>query len=202
MTTKEKIIEVPQPEFREIWVTVEGMTPLLQNRFTEDAQEEIMNKQGGKAKMGRKPRNPEEIAHNALHSMNGGGPPYGFPSGGLQKAMAMAGYRFANQKTTEINGCVNVLGDLLEIEGGEPVRDSRPAKIPGRNGSWTIAHRGRFDQWEIKVPIRYNASIMSLEQVLNLISLAGFSVGIGCFRVENKGTFGQFRIKEVQEIES
>lgn len=202
MTTKEKIIEVPQPDFREVEVVIEGITPLLQNRFTEDAQADIMNKQGGKASVGRKPRNPQDIAHNALHSMNSGGPPYGFPSGGIQKAMAMAGYRFANQKTTEVNGAVNVLGDLLEIEGSEPVRDSRPAKIPGRNGSWTIAHRGRFDSWGIRVPIRYNASIITLEQILNLVSLAGFSVGIGCFRVENKGTFGQFRIKEVQEIAS
>lgn len=196
-----KVIEVPQPDFREVRVTIQGVTPLLCNRWSEEDIEGIRGKQEGKGKIGKAPRDPDKIAHDSLHSMNSGGPPYGFPCSGIQKAMAMAGYRFAGYTTTEINGSLNVIGDLLEITGSKPHRDSRPAKIPGRNSVWTIAHRGCFEEWSIEVPIRYNASVITLEQVLNLLNLAGFAVGIGCYRPESKGTFGQFVMGEVKEEE-
>lgn len=198
MADKQKVIQVPEPDLREVRVTIEGVTPLMTNRFPEETLEDMMNKQGKKASAGRAPRDPDEVFRNSLHSMNGGGPPYGFPGGGVKKAMAAAGYRFAGHAMTEINGAINILGDLLTIEGSEPYRDSRYALLQGKTG--TVAHRARFDEWKITVPIRYNASAISLEQVLNLLNLAGFSVGIGSYRPEKKGDFGQFEIKSVEEV--
>lgn len=197
---KAKIIEVPQPELWEVWITIEGVTPLLTNRFTEDDLKGIQDKQGRKGNAGRAPRDPDKIFRDSLYSMNSGGPPYGFPASGVKKAMAAAGYRFASHNMTEINGAINVLGDLLKIEGSEPYRDSRYALLQGKTA--TVAHRGCFDQWSLVVPIRYNASAISVEQILNLMNLAGFSVGIGAYRPEKKGTFGQFRITKVWEVEA
>lgn len=191
-----KTIEIPEPVVREVRVVIEGVTPLLCNRFSEEAIAAIEGKQAKKASAGKAARDPEKEFRASLYETGDGG--YGFPAGGVKKAMAAAGYRFAGQAMTETNGAVNLIGDLLPIKGDEPHRDSRNVRLS--SGVTSIAYRGRFDSWSIEVPMRYNANAISLEQILNLVNLAGFSVGIGAFRPEKKGLFGQFKIRSVEEV--
>jgi hypothetical protein len=42
--------------------------------------------------------------------------------------------------------------------------------------------------------IQYNARAISQDQLLNLINLGGFSVGVGEWRPERSGDFGRFRV--------
>ena len=63
-------------------------------------------------------------------------------------------------------------------------------------GITSIAYRPMFMPWEIEVPIVFNAGMIRDAQILNLFNIAGFAVGIGAWRPECNGSFGQFAIKE------
>ena len=71
-------------------------------------------------------------------------------------------------------------------------------KIDGGRTS-TIAYRPQFWGWELDVPVVFNTNLVSEAQLLNLVQLAGFSIGIGDWRPERNGTFGTFSIKEVTQ---
>lgn len=191
-----KTIEIPEPVLREVRVDIEGVSPLLCNRFSEASIAAIVDKQSKKGTTGKAARDPEAEFRASLYPIDEG--EYGFPASGVKKSLAAAGYRFAGQPMTETYGAINLLADMLPIRGDEPRMDSRMARLP--KGPAMMAYRGRFDSWAMEIPIRYNANAISLEQLLNLVNLAGFSVGIGAFRPEKKGIYGQFRIDGVREV--
>lgn len=59
----------------------------------------------------------------------------------------------------------------------------------------TLAHRAMYRRpWGLRVPLIYNAEWLSEESVIALVEEAGYSVGIGCWRPDRKGTFGRFRV--------
>ncbi len=194
----DKVIEIPAVNLKRMKVTIEGVTPLITHRFGERARALIEDKQQHKAKGAKEARNPREEFEDSLYviqSPNGKPGRYGFPAAGVKKALVSAGGRFAGEKMTELRGVVNVVGDLLEIKGSEPEMRADRVKLQMKS---SIAYRPEFKAWEIEVPVTYNASVIGEAQILNLFQLAGFSVGIGDWRPERDGTFGQFVIKGVE----
>ena len=57
-----------------------------------------------------------------------------------------------------------------------------------------IRYRCLFNNWSAKLTVKYNSDSISDEQILNLFELAGFSAGIGEWRMERGGTFGSFTL--------
>ena len=51
----------------------------------------------------------------------------------------------------------------------------------------------------MKISGRFNASVLSVEQLAFLISEAGMSYGLGEWRNEKKGIFGAFRLASAEE---
>lgn len=194
MSTQEheaKAIVIPAVQLSQMTVTIEGVTPLIVNRFTESKLREMEEKQQKAAKVAKKPRNPQEEFRQALYEIESG--KYGFPAAGIKKSLVSAGGRFADETMTVLRGVISIVGDLLEIRGPEPAM--RKDMVVLKGGLTSIAYRPQFTPWEIDVPVLYNQNMITREQVLNLFHIAGFSVGIGCWRPECKGNFGQFRIK-------
>lgn len=197
----EKRIEIPALELRQMVVTIQGITPLITHRFGDKARQQLEAEQQGKAKVKKPPRDPEREFKDSLYTFaeaNGVPARYGFPAVGIKKAMISAGYRFAGETMTELRGVLTIPGELLEIKGSEPTMRSDLVKLSGKTSS--IAYRPEFSPWYIDVPLTYNAAMIGQDQVLNLIRLAGMGVGIGDWRVEKSGTFGQFQIGHVEEV--
>lgn len=195
--TKEKpttTIEIPEIELGKIVVTIKGVTPLITNRFGEETITAIENKQTKKATPQRAARDPEAEFRSALHTISEG--KYGYPAIGLKKALVSAGGRFADMKMTELRGLFSVVGDLVHIEGSDP--EMRRDWIRLKAGISSIAYRPMFKQWLMKVPIVFNSRLISSGQIVNLFSIAGFSGGIGCWRPETNGVFGQFEVEGVE----
>lgn len=59
-----------------------------------------------------------------------------------------------------------------------------------------IRYRGEFRSWEADLTVQFNADLISHEQLVNLFEGAGFSVGVGEWRIEKNGNFGCFEIKK------
>lgn len=190
----EKVIEIPQIKLQRMNVIIQGQTPLITHRFGEKARRQIEDKQQKTAKTAKEARIPEEEFKDALYAIDEVAGKYGFPAAGIKKSLVCAGGRFADEKMTILRGILNVLGDLLEIKGPPPVMRSDPAVIG--NGVKTITYRPMFMPWEITIPVIFNATMITEAQVLNLFQIAGFAIGIGDWRPEKNGTFGQFAIKE------
>lgn len=189
----EKTIEIPALNLRAMVVNIKGETPLLTNRFGEKARQKIEDKQQKKAKGAREARVPEEEFMDACHVLPGGG--YGFPAVGIKKALVVAGGRFADEKMTHLRGVINIMGDIIPIITPAPPK-MRTDTVRLQTGVTSIAYRPQFDPWAMEIPVRFNASIISDAQILNLFQIAGFAVGLGAWRPECNGVFGQFTLSD------
>lgn len=190
--TDDVIIEIPEIKLRRMVVGIKGETPLLVNRFGERSRQLIEDKQQKKAKGAREARVPKEEFEDALHVITEG--VYGFPSSGIKKALVVAGGRFTEEKMTHLRGLINIMGDLIEIKAPAPTMRSDTIRL--KTGVASIAYRPQFFPWEMEIPIVFNYGLIREAQILNLFQIAGFSVGIGAWRPESNGVFGQFTIKE------
>jgi hypothetical protein len=188
----DKVIEIPQIRLSSTVVRIVGATPLLTNRFSERSRESIENKQQHAAKGPREARDPEAEFRDAMHMIATG--VYGFPSNGIKKALVAAGGRFADEKMTHLRGVINIPITHVPIQGPAPIMRSDPVCLNG--GKYSIAYRPQFDPWSMDVPVVFNSSLIGEAQVINLFQIAGFSIGIGAWRPEKNGIFGQFVLGE------
>lgn len=193
--TAEKTITISAIAIARMRVQIVGTTPLITHRFSEQAIEDIRKRQGDAAKLKKAARDPEAEFRAACYRTRDGH--YGFPAVGVKRAMVAAGQRFADEKGTELNGAFSIPDEMLELAADEPRMRCDRVVLSGMSRTSSVAYRPEFYPWSIRVPIQWNEGFISADQLLNLLQLAGFSVGIGDWRVEKKGSFGQFRLGEV-----
>ena len=189
-------VTIPELRMARINVRIKGVTPLITHRFSEDVLEKMAAEQQGAAKVKKPPRQPEAECEAACYRTPEGR--YGFPAAGVKKAMVTAGQRFAGEKGTELYGAFSIPVELLELECGAPHMREDRVVLGGMSRTSSIAYRPEFTPWAAVVPLLFNADFISADQLVNLLRLAGFSVGIGDWRVEKKGSFGQFEVAEVK----
>src|SRR3546814_7461476 len=105
--------------------------------------------------------------------------------------------RFVDMKMKEARGSFHFDGEMLTVQG-EP----RPREDMVRVGMGTadIRYRPEFPEWSILAAIKFNASVISAEQIANLLSTAGFAIGIGEWRPERNGQFGRFHVASSEEM--
>lgn len=183
-------------------VTIEGVTPLMSNKFSEKSMDEIEAKQLGKVvKIGAKgkaPRDPQEEFESSIHMTHDGKP--GFPSIAIKESLVITAGRLTGAVMTHLRASFNIPIEILGIAGDYPVMDRRIGYIKSGMGKKTAmpVYRAKYENWSIDVPIRYLENV-SIELITNFLNMAGEATGIGSFRPENKGPFGQFKVTEVKE---
>ena len=59
-----------------------------------------------------------------------------------------------------------------------------------------MRYRGEFSNWRVSMKIRYNAAAITVEQIVNLLNVAGFGCGIGERRPSQgcSDMFGMFEV--------
>lgn len=190
----DRVIEIPEINLDRMTVKVVGTSPLLTNRFSQNAIAQIEDKQQKKAKGAKEARNPEAEFLEKLHVIDEKKKIYGYPGIGIKKCLVVSGGRFADEKMTHLRGALNVLGDLVPIKAPAPTMRTDTVRLQG--GVTSIAYRPQFWPWEMEIPIVFNTSIIGPAQILNLFQIAGFAVGFGAWRPELNGVFGQFVLKD------
>ncbi|GAF67348.1 unnamed protein product, partial [marine sediment metagenome] len=89
---------------------------------------------------------------------------------------------------TDLRGALFVQathGDLVEIIGSHKMREDI---VRVANGAADIRYRAEYPVWSATLNIRFNAGIISEEEVVQIFSAAGFSCGIGEWRPEKSAT--------------
>lgn len=173
---------------RRLEIDIRGLAPLICHRWSEKAKKQMLDKQTKAAKLAKEAKDPEADFRSSLYPYPGGG--YGFPSVAFKDAAVRAG-TYADMKMTFLRGAFHVEGDLVKI-GGDP--HSRQDMVRVGMGTADIRYRAEFTNWTTKLPIIFNARAISIDQVVNLLNLAGFSVGVGEWRPERDGQFGRFEV--------
>jgi len=176
-------------------VPIKGTSSLICHKWSELNKQKILDKQskGGATVKGRETRKPEEEFKASLYEMADGR--YGFPSGGFRKAIIQAaGYTNKAFTKTLMRGVVFIKGDFVPIKSKTGPK-MRTDIIRVSNGAPDFRYRAEFGDWEADLEIIYNSNVISKEQLVNMIQLAGFSVGVGDWRPECNGNHGMFEVK-------
>ena len=190
-------IVINKPNIETVSFDVFGTQPMIQHKWSEKAKKQMLDKQMKKATKGREPKNPEQDFYDSLYLCSDGKHPkgpYGFPAVGFKSSAVRAAKQVEGMTMTDAKAWFYVIpddGDLVRIYGPPPVIREDMVKI---QQTTDIRFRGQFNEWRVTLNVRYNMDQISSEQLLNLFELAGFSCGVGEWRMERGGTFGTFTL--------
>lgn len=186
-------IALPPLKIEAVRLVLVGDSALIVHAWSEKAKRQMLDKQMKKAKQAKEAKDPEADYEACFYRTSTGA--YGFPAIGVKAAMVGA-CRFVDMKMTEARGAFHIDAEMLEVIG-EP----RPREDMVRVGMGTadIRYRPEFPAWKMPVTVKYNASVISAEQIANLLNVAGFSIGIGEWRPEKNGSYGRFHVATAEE---
>lgn len=193
MATKkptEQAITLPALNIQFLRIRLVGDSPLICHAWSEKAKREMLDKHMKKAKQAKAAKDPEADYRDSLYTHPDGG--YGFPSVAFKNAAVDACSSIAGVTKVEARGAFHIIGDLVKIEG-EP--SPREDMVRVGMGTADIRYRGEFRSWATEITLRYNANVLSPEQIANLFNTAGFAVGVGEWRPQRDGSFGMFHVE-------
>lgn len=184
-------------------VSIEGVTPLLCNRFTDAAAMKATSGSGAAGAAGEK-GTPMEQARERLYIGHNKAPM--IPQPNLFRCIIDAGTFFkagkskvTTQKNSLIPACVEIQGIELPIEHTEPWQvDTRAVRIPATGGR-ILCHRPSFNDWRLTFTISLDTSLMTTKLLREVIDAAGRRIGLGDFRPDRKGPFGKFVVVSWKE---
>jgi len=183
-----------------IKVTINGVSPLICNKFTDKAA--LAATTGVTSNNAGEPLTPQETAEEKLY-MHKKKPC--IPQPNLTSSI-MEGGRFhkiknrsvTTQQKSMIPACVNIIESMIPIKSkkGWSV-DSRPVRIPSTGGR-ILAFRPIFFDWELDFTLELDTDIISLLLLRQIVDDAGKRVGLGDYRPDKKGPFGKYVVTKWQ----
>lgn len=187
---------VPPIALKILKVRVVGDSPLIVHAWSAKAKQEMLDKQMGKARPKREPKDPNADYEASFYRLEDGR--YGFPSIAFKAATVSAARQVEGLTMVFLRGAFHISGELTPIEGTPRMREDT---VRVGMGTADLRYRPEFVDWAATLQIRLNSRAMTLEQLVHLINQAGFSVGIGEWRPEKDGANGMFHVESVEEVQ-
>lgn len=209
---KEEVgIVLPPLDIRLMEVTIVGDSPLIVHAWSEKAKREMLQKQMKAAKQAKEAKDPRADFEASLYRLGDG---YGFPSIGFKAAAVTACTSVAGITKIAARQAFHILGEdidingafdgtkarvnLVRIHGGPP--SMREDMVRVGLGTADLRYRGEFSDWYAKVLVRYNANVLSESQILNILNVSGFAVGVGEWRPERDGMNGMYHVASESDL--
>jgi hypothetical protein len=163
------------------------------------AKKMMLDKQMGKASKGKEKKDPVADYESSFYRLRTGAP--GMPILGI-KAAAVTACTSLGKEISKVAArqFFHILPDRV---GGDLTEIYFPTDCPPRMredmvrvgmGTADIRFRPEFPQWGVKIKLQFNRRAVSQEQVVNLLNLGGFSVGVCEWRPEKDGDKGRFTV--------
>lgn len=181
-------------------VTIEGVSPLLINRFKEQAEVEQKMKKSGKRDYGT----PREQAEQSAYQDDDGR--IWIPSTWVKGALTTVSSDYklpSSRKSVKsvIGGAVIPDEEKLYFEEKYKIKnievDSRPCVVQRAR---IMRHRARLEKWSVKCTLQIEDSILAPDNVHQMLSDAGRRSGMGDFRAARGGPFGRFSVTRWKEL--
>jgi hypothetical protein len=199
-------VVITPPNFQRLAIKIRGTTPLVINRFSAKAMEMMRKAQeAGSTSRSRKTREAKDfdaLFEGAKHISDDGWEGIhaaAFRNGAISACRA-CGFKMTHAKlafTVEQDGFDRVDGaPLVRLTEGE----AEQWVAPTRNATGVIDLRCRpmYREWGATLRIRYDAGMLTGDDVVNLVARVGLQVGIGEGRPDSKMSaglgFGLFEI--------
>lgn len=190
-------ITLPPLNIKTAIVSLVGDSGLICHAWSQKAKQEMLDKHMKKAKTAKEAKDPHKDFLASLYPLsdaNGNGVKYGFPAVAFKSAAVDACSQVDGLTKVDARASFHINGELVPIEGTPEMREDM---VRIGMGTADIRHRGEFKQWRTRFTIRYNANVLSLEQILNLFNTAGFGIGVGEWRPQRDGSNGMFHVETI-----
>lgn len=209
MKTETQAIELKPLGNKFMEVTIVGDGNLVLNKMNDVTARKLTDERKNKAKNKEVPNTWEEII-TSMHWEKG--KPTDFSEEGLKKALkenapCITGFGLKqsfrdavvrhkiDRYGTNFEANVNLVGELFPITFAEHFIDEK--LMSPKKGSPVLVHLNRFSGWSAVITISYMENVYSAEQIINIINLAGFGLGIGSGRTSG---FGRYHVEEVKAV--
>lgn len=209
-TTDVQNVIIPAIDIRTATIKVVGDSPLIVHKWSEKAKKEILDKQMKRAKTkGHDAKDPVRDFIDSLYWLDGepeekteegfakaiqNGARFGFPAVAFKAAAVSAGYRAGvTPNKVSMYAAFHIDDEFVQIDGIPEMREDM-VTVGGISRAADIRYRGEFKEWSATFQVKFNAAVISLEQLVNLFNLGGFCCGLGEWRVEKGGENGRFRV--------
>lgn len=192
-------------------ITIVGDGDLILNKMNDVTTRVLTDQRKDKAKDNTKPNMWEEII-TSIHWYDGKPSEFTEESliealttnkpcitiHGLKKSFGDAVVRNEIDKyKTKFEANVNLIakGGLVPITFSEHFVDEK--LMSPKKGAPVLVHLNRFSGWKATIQLSYMESVYSAEQIVNIVNLAGFGIGIGSSR---SAGYGRYHVESVSLI--
>jgi hypothetical protein len=186
----------------QIKVTIQGVTPLLMNRFHEENEVKVQSGVTSVSISGK--GTPREQAEKKAYKDTEGN--LYIPGPNIFSCIIQAGtfHKAGKQKITTLKSSlipagVSILDIVCPLGTKEYEVDSRSVVIPSTGGR-IMAHRPRLDEWGTTFSLDVDTDMFDMKTIRLLVDDAGKKVGLGDFRPARKGPFGKFVVTGWEEV--
>lgn len=214
------VVQIKKIEKKTIHVKLIGDSPLIMHAWSEKAKKMMLDAQQGKKKGKVKDvRNPvrefidsmywlsgypeisdnatEEECEIAFKQAIANGARFGFPCSAFKQAGNSAEYRAGLVKNQMgLRAAYYIVpndGEFLEIHSDPPIMREDMVKIG--MGTADLRYRGEFRNWYVEFDMVYAEKFgFDLESLMSVIDMGGMACGVGEWRPEKDGSFGQYHI--------
>lgn len=206
---KETVIEMKPIKIKNVVITIAGDGDLVLNKMNDVVSRDLVDKRKDKAKDLSKPNEWEKII-TALHWRDG--KPKDFSEEGMIRALrenAPCITAFGLKKSfgdavvrneidkykTKFDASVNIIasGGLVPVTFAEHFVDEK--LMSPKKGAPVLVYLNRFAGWKAEFTLSYTENAYSLEQIVNIINLAGFGIGIGSGRTSG---YGRYHVESIR----
>ena len=201
----EQNIVIKPPKFSTVEILIEGIAPLVVERFSKKM--ELMEKmaQGPSAK-NKKERTARDYDNEAEEARYRAPEKWEGMNAAAFRAGMISACRLVGFKMTLAKLSVFIEADGFDAKDGIPLiriyGQSETFTAHTRNSTGVVDVRSRpmYRQWAANLRIRFDADQFQVSDVINLISRVGLQVGIGAGRPDSKSSsgcgWGMFRVVE------
>lgn len=199
--TARNVIELPQLNIQRMTIRLIGDSALITHRWSEKAKKEMLDKQMKKAKAAKAAKDPWMDFCEALYWLTPmpekptpediAKATFGFPSIGFKAAAVDACSHVDGITKVEARGAFHIVGEFVTISGTPEMREDMTRV---GMGTADLRYRPSFKPWSAEFEVRFNANVLSAEQIVNLFNTAGFGIGVGEWRPQRDGGFGMFHV--------
>lgn len=189
------VIELAEIKPRTVVLHIVGDSPLIVHNWSEKAKKEIRDKQQGKARLKKEPKDPQAEYEGAFYRLSDGSP--GITTIAFKAAAVDAATQVGGLTKTFLRGAFHTLGELVQIQSDPPIMREDMVRVG--MGTADMRYRPEFRNWSVDLVVRFNPNSITLDQLVSLFNMAGFACGVGEWRPSRDGQFGTFHVDGVGE---
>lgn len=218
---KTETVAIQPIQINRVPVRIVGDSSLIMHAWSDKAKQMMLDAQMGKAKGKAKPKkSPASDFIDSMYWLSGkpdvpagadeeakmeavaaaiesGNARFGFPVTAFKQAAISAAYRMGWSKDkVSLRGAFFIEADpdgMIEIHSDPPIMREDMVKIG--MGTADLRYRGEFRNWSADMIVSYNVNGQyDLESIINIINAGGYICGVGEWRPEKDGSFGQFHV--------